>query len=353
MAEKIEDFAYNIYLQRDQLAVTVPTDTTEVLIDGDFVAYHILRKYQKYCFDTYYYIGTSDPVSNFIDQFTHYARVQQYNFYRMWQALRLDYDPVANYNMIEVGEDVRTDNMTHTATKNTTDTQTNNLIQTNTYNSTDTTTNNLSQAVTHGLTQTTTNNLTNTTQHGLTQTTTNNQTRTDTRTPDKLTNTHAVAPFDNASPKTEYTDTQTGKETQTTAYSGAGDTVATSGADTVTDTGTQATSNTGTDNTTNTGTQSTAYSGDDTTTNTGTRTVAHTGYNEDTDRGTERTEHNLSRSGNIGVTTTQQMIDSEIQLRIKNIVTQYIDYIMGCFCYLDYTIDSGGDSELSYYPLFF
>lgn len=59
--------------------------------------------------------------------------------------------------------------------------------------------------------------------------------------------------------------------------------------------------------------------GTDTYNHTGTDNVAHTGYDTDADTGTDTYTHTgteeLERSGNIGVTTSQQMLESEIKLR--------------------------------------
>lgn len=41
-----------------------------------------------------------------------------------------------------------------------------------------------------------------------------------------------------------------------------------------------------------------------------------------------------NKSGNIGVTTSQQMIESEIDLRLKNIYDMYIDKFIKNWCYL-------------------
>ena len=90
------------------------------------------------------------------------------------------------------------------------------------------------------------------------------------------------------------------------------------GTDTVTNTGTVTTANTGTDSVTNTGTVRTVTSGTDQTTyNT---TDADTGTIQHADGGTdsETITHRLTRSGNIGVTTSQQMIQSERELVMWN-----------------------------------
>lgn len=60
-------------------------------------------------------------------------------------------------------------------------------------------------------------------------------------------------------------------------------------------------------------------SGTDTNTHTGTDTMEHTGYDTNADTGTDTTTHTgtdtLTRRGNIGVTTSQQMLESELKLR--------------------------------------
>ena len=59
--------------------------------------------------------------------------------------------------------------------------------------------------------------------------------------------------------------------------------------------------------------------GTDTTTHSGTDTMAYTGYDTSADTGTDTTTHTgtetLTRRGNIGVTTSQQMLESELKLR--------------------------------------
>ena len=67
-------------------------------------------------------------------------------------------------------------------------------------------------------------------------------------------------------------------------------------------------------------TTTTAYSGDPdnaTSSSTGTTTATNTG--------TETTEHTGSRSGNIGVTTAQQMLESELELAAKMNIFKQIE----------------------------
>lgn len=84
---------------------------------------------------------------------------------------------------------------------------------------------------------------------------------------------------------------------------------------------------TGTSTNAQTGTNTVTRSGSDTTTHTGSDTMTHnttdrnTGTVTDADTGTDTHTHNytLTRSGNIGVTTSQQMIESERKLYMWNL----------------------------------
>ena len=58
-----------------------------------------------------------------------------------------------------------------------------------------------------------------------------------------------------------------------------------------------------------------------------TDTTAETGKKEGTENNTNVLEHTLTRSGNIGVTTSQQMLLSELELRTYNIIDEYLKKI--------------------------
>ena len=292
-------------------------------------------------------------------------------YYQKWEnlynTLNFEYNPIENYDMLEImSNDItsvqygktttRTDNLTHaktgteTDTPNTTETRTDNLThaktgtETDTPNTTETRTDNLTHAKTG--TETDTPNTTETRTDNLTHAKTGDDTvtynTTDTDTPN-LTNAteNKVFGFDSSlavdssaqSVSTTGTDTKTKTGTETTDY----DTEETS-------TGTQTLAKTGTDETeydieeTSTGTQTLAKTGTDETeydieeTSTGTQTLAKTGtdqitYNtQDTQTGTQANaetgtdthtrNYRLSRSGNIGVTTSQQMIMQEREIRL-------------------------------------
>ena len=290
-------------------------------------------------------------------------------YYKKWEKLyntfNLEYNPIQNYDMVETMRndetihaygrtDTRTDNLSHVTdrtdetTHNTTDTRTDNLSHVTdrtdeiTHNTTDTRTDNLSHAKTgtdeteYDISEVTTPNLTNNTDNSVfgfnsvaavgsdssastaTGTNTVDKTGTETKTynlTDRDTGTQATAKTGTETTDIDITETSTG--TQATAKTG---TETTDIDITETSTGTQTTAKTGKDTTdvditeTNTGTQTTAKTGKDTTdvditqTDTGTQTNAATGRDVDT------RNYQLTRQGNIGVTTSQQMIQSERDL---------------------------------------
>lgn len=287
------------------------------------------------------------------------------NWGKLWDTLSFEYDPISNYDMKErmtndqtitqYGKtnrrvedlqhdktgtetdtpditDLRTDNLTHAKTgtdrfiPNTTEMRTDNLQHTKTgtetagINKTDTRTDNL--------------------QHTKTGTETSTPNTTETTTPNlQNTSDTGIYGFNSAA--------ASGSGTTSTTATGT-NTVRKSGTDTTTynlteaETGTQANVTTGTNTTTydtaeaDTGTQTTQKTGSDSTeygtseTDTGTQTNRRSGtdtrtYNTtdtddniitDTEGGSDSHTRNyfLTRTGNIGVTTSQQMIQSERDL---------------------------------------
>lgn len=201
-----------------------------------------------------------------------YTIYDDYMIYSIWQevyqanylkyqkfiaAASAEYEPIENYNMIEVGQDIRTPNLTNQMTLNTT------AAMTDTRST---------QVYSHAE---------NTSQI--------NQTRTNTDTPSNYTttSTHKVNPYDNPGfvNAEEDVSVQTGSRTNTETYSGNPDTSTTSG--------------------------------NSSTTNTGGTSTTNTGTNTSTETGTEKNDHKLTRRGNIGVTTSQQMLESELALAEK------------------------------------
>lgn len=191
---------------------------------------------------------------------------------KLWNVQEIEYNPAENYDMTETGNSetayahgetiTRTDN----TTKNTSATRTDNLNHTK--SGTETETPNITETTTPNITETNTPNLTHTVEsdiYGF-----NSQ---------------------NAQPANSGTERDTGTNT-----------IQRTGTDTLTRTGTQQKTYNLSD--TDTGTQGTISEERDT----GTQTHAHTGTD------TETNEHELRRHGNIGVTTSQQMLQSEIEL---------------------------------------
>lgn len=182
-----------------------------------------------------------------------------------YATLSLEYNPIENYSMTEEMQD---DNTTITYGKTLEST----VESERTNNNTDTLTRNTQDARTANLTDT----LTEDTEQ--------------TRTPNlQRQNESAVYGFNSsdAVPSGEVSDTTTGTETTTNE-------------------GTETTTHTGTDNTAHTGTEATAHTG----------TISDDQTITEEQGGSDLHEHSytLTRSGNIGVTTSQQMLQSEREL---------------------------------------
>ena len=216
-----------------------------------------------------------------------------------WETLSLQYNPIENYSMTEVMTNdetvhdygkstTRTDNLTHAKTG----------TETEALDKTDTRTDNLTHAKIG--TETRTDNLTETTTPNLTTTTDS-----------------AVYGFN--SQAAVPTGEQTGVQTGTTATTHTG-TEQRQYNLSDTDSGTQATvtdsDSTTTYNTTDrdSGTQTNVTEGDSTTTFNTTDTDTGTQTTLDGGSDTSTRNYELSRAGNIGVTTSQQMIQSERDL---------------------------------------
>jgi len=180
-------------------------------------------------------------------------------------AATAEYNPIDNYNMVESSTDVRTPDLTNQLTLNTTTAMTDTRTTTTAGDST--TTSKLNQ-------------IKNTTE------TPNNYTET---------STHAVNPYDNPGFTDESKDTtvQSGNRTVSESYSGNADETTVNAGSTVTNSGGTSTTN--------------------------------SGINTNKETGTDTTEHALTRRGNIGVTTTQQMLESEMTLAAKMNIFKIIE----------------------------
>lgn len=184
-------------------------------------------------------------------------QTNQLKYQKLIAVATADYEPIENYNMVENSVDTRTPDL---ESKNEIDTT-------------------VSLTDTRGTSSTTVQD--NTSQI--------NQTKTTTETPEGfgMTTVHSVNPYDNPGMKEEYQDvsTQNGSNVVAESYTGEPD---------------QA----------NTTTNYIAK-------NNGGTTTRNAGYTKQKETGSDTTAHTLTRSGNIGVTTSQQMLESELVLANK------------------------------------
>lgn len=306
---QIKTIAPEIIEGKDDLRITAPLPDATILIDGDFVSTHILRKFSYWSFDSDL-LTASTEFSEFLNYFQTYARVRQEDFYRLWQALRAEYNPIENYNQIEVikhGEIIASG--TVSAETDGTNSGSDSNVQSG----------NIEYQTPKVTTSVKNPEITTKTKNGKTVST---QERT----------TYDSTDFNNVEKLTN--EQQTDDETTIPEY-----TVTTEVEHTAND-------KTTFNNVTNARTTGNTIHNDSTTTteyNTVNKTV-DTANNFNT-----YSENKLTRSGNIGVTTSQQMIESEIALRLRGIVEEFIDIIIESFCYLVLTYESGGDKEIEYY----
>lgn len=268
--------------------------------------------------DLYYIANTSGEkqISNLvkllIDTVTHKLSTESITiladtlfvlYHQKWEKLynlySLQYDPISNYDMEEkMSNDITTHAINEGSTR---------VLDSDDsiiHGKTDTVTNNMTDATQHGKTDTVTNNLTNTLQHGKTDTVTNNLTDTENGSKGIVKNVSAFNSSNTYEPAEEINETITNHTNVKTGTQAT----ATTGSDVETNTGTQAIATTGTDTVTHTGTQATATTGTDTNNRDETETIGRNGLNTDT------RNYTLTRKGNIGVTTSQQMIESERRL---------------------------------------
>lgn len=217
---------------------------------------------------------------------------------KSWGAEEEDYNPISNYDMLEVMTDdihEKEETATGSTTYGKTDTRTDNL--TTTYGKTDTRTDNLTDG--YNSTVTRTDNL-EVIRQGTE--TTEGETTTDGATG----NEHKVYGLNSTAAVPSDTDagTSSGSEAREETL-----TVDTS----ETHTGTTANAKSGSD--THTGTQATVQSGSDTRTGTQANATTGTDSTSGTKTSTDTHSYRLTRKGNIGVMTTQDMLTQERVLR--------------------------------------
>ena len=246
---------------------------------------------------------------------------------KLYDTMLLEYNPIQNYDMVEQMTDdetvheygktlQRTDNLIHTKTGN--DTETNNLQEQRTDNLSDQRTDNLSKSVDREVIET--NNLQEQRTDNLSDQRTDNLSKSVDR---DVTETHNTT--DTETPNlTNNTDNKIFGFNSSIGVDSDSQTVTATGSTSKTKTGTVGTVTDETE--TNTGTQTTLHTG--TSTNAKTGTVQLTHNTTDSDTGTQNTvsggsdtstrNYTLRRSGNIGVTTSQQMIQAERDLWLWN-----------------------------------
>lgn len=275
---------------------------------------------------------------------------------KLWDTTQLEYNPIENYSMVEgenitdntvssrkttynttiqdVGSDQLTNNLTQTLTNALTDTKTLDLTNSREVDLTDKRTDDLEHLTTNNLTDTLTNNLSDTTTRTGTVGTVNHSETVNTP---NTTTTENTFGFNSASAVPTTTTSRTGTENNETDTT---DTVTNNTTDTLTRGGTETTLKTGTETVADTGDVTTTKTGNETVTDMGTETYAKTGTETTANSGTSTTDktntntrtgadevagsddktvgRTLTRNGNIGVTTSQQMIQAERELWMWN-----------------------------------
>lgn len=301
-------FKYYLYEILDKMTFSDIMEGGAVIVLGADVKNQLTR-YDERCF-TAASADIETAAAALSSIYSLFAAVHAADITRLKNALTTEYKPLDNYNMVESGTDRRVIDRDYTRT-------TTGSVNEEGNTSTETTgtrTDNLTETATHTGTVGTEGTTTGKTTDTSTISTIIAESTKDEGTTD---NTNNVSAYDSATLVGHDTslETATNERTATTnnnvTHGGDVDTTATS-------------SNTVTNNTT------------DTTTNTGTvknengetfsrnLTTTESGNITDNDDTTDSTEHTLTRSGNIGVTTSQQMLESEINLRVKNQLVYYV-----------------------------
>lgn len=261
------------------LEVTLTFDDTSVFATGN----DLCMFFGDYTMSTYVYNqGGISPASDFLSALQRYWDIRKSEYEKIKKAITAEYNPINNYSMEE----------THTGTDTTVSNHTGTDVTTDTHTGKDTLekTGNIENA--KGTTQTNT--------AGITTTTTNEAV--------EITSVNQVSAYDS--------NDFTNHDKNTTSTPETAQTVANRGADTV------------------------AYSGKDTTTNNLTDTTTYNntltsnikyGHNIDN---TITYDTLLKRVGNIGVTTSQQMIESEYILRLKHsLIELFLTEFIRNYCF--------------------
>lgn len=275
----IGEMQVNYGLGAELLKVNLTFDDTSVFATGN----DLCMFFGDYTMATYVFNqGSISPSNDFILTLNKYWDIRKSEYEKIKTAITAEYNPINNYSMEEThtGTDATVSN--HTGTDVTTDTHTG--------NDTLAKTGNIENA--KGTTQTNT--------AGITATTTNAAA--------EITSVNQVSAYDsNDFANHDKNTTSTPETIQTVANSGA-DKIAYSGKDT----------------TTNNLTDTTTYN------NTLTSNINY-GHNVNN---TTTYDTLLTRVGNIGVTTSQQMIESEYVLRLKHsLIELFLTEFIRNYCF--------------------
>ena len=322
----------NRYTISDILSTGVKPRDIGFIVDGAVMGNIVSKNELLFTIQRYgerVYISPADSLQAAADSFV--AAWDMFNTYHLeqfnsvYEAMHTKYKPLDNYAMTETSKDNRTTGAT-TSTKKTGETS-DTLTRTGT----------ITNATENRDTSERTDNLTDTTKRtGTVQTVGKDSGKTaDTRTVNTTntgtqiseitdSTTNSVAAYDVEAFSNRDKQSKTGSDKRTdnlTANTTNGGEV-----NTTADTTTTVTNNL-TDTTKNTGTQTTANSGAATNTQTNnttdTTTINSSETISGTTSGTDNTEHTLTRKGNIGVTTSQQMLSAEIALQVKHQLAYY------------------------------
>lgn len=238
-------------------------------------------------------IGIDDVLEIKQKIYLHYLE-NKYKYDSLIASEQFEYNPIENYNMKEHEDSTHTPDLEHEITYNTEDKRTANLNDKTTYNSTNTRTPNTTE-------------------------TTNNEFKPYVKyqTVDDGSDVNSVSAYDTNS----FTNnTKLEKDNTRTVTPILG---------TINNTPTGDKTNT---TTTNTGTDTSKKTGSDEIDHTGTDTNKKTGTETTKDTGTDTNERDLTRSGNIGVTTTQQMIEQERSIADFSAVSVFFNGIKDILC---------------------
>lgn len=298
--------------------IPVRVDNTEI-IDTNTLKFVFRR------FGERVYIYSADEIAAAVDDIgtTWEIFVSTHNnvISKMFNAFNTEYKPLENYSMVENGNDKNTiqNSSTGTLTANNTDTVQKTGTVTTETNSTEKNVDTKTTETKNTGTVTTDSNTTGKNVDTTTIETKNTGTQTAAGSGDTS---NSVAAFNDTDVSLHDKQTTTNNSTRTDDLT---ESVTNGGEINTTAVGTATVTNDTTEMITNGGEINTTVGGTSTITNdiTDTNSISKSESTTTTENGSNTNEHTLTRSGNIGVTTSQQMLSSEIFLRVRNQISYY------------------------------